>query len=182
MSTSRAKTTGQRRKPRVTKAKARAKAPAPAKVSPKAAPRRKKRAAAKPKASQAGKSRKQTLQARRKRQAALPGWNDQTDQNLKALGRPEGRGFLEQVSTVRFLAIILLVAAGFTLYVGHVHATQELLSELQQVRRQNLSLHLKDHRVKGAFDRATGPRVINQRAAALGLMAGQQYGPTITIE
>lgn len=80
------------------------------------------------------------------------------------------------------MALILVIAALFTLYVGHVHATQALLADLEGARRDNLRLHLKHNRLKGEFDRATGPAVIYERARALGLEEGVAYGPTIRIE
>jgi hypothetical protein len=82
----------------------------------------------------------------------------------------------------RFAFFIAALAAACTLYVGHVHATQDLLARLQEVRQANQSLHLKHNRLKGAFDRATGPSVIHRRAQALGLEESLAYGPTITVE
>jgi hypothetical protein len=89
---------------------------------------------------------------------------------------------LDAISTSRFAALVLAIAAAFTLYVGHVHATQDVLAETQRARRENLRLHLKYNRLKGEFDRATGPATITLRARALGLEEGIQYGPTISIE
>ena len=83
---------------------------------------------------------------------------------------------------MRFGLVLLALATVFTLYIGHVHATQDLLDELQQARRENLQLHLQHNRLKGAFDQATGPSVIYQRAGAMGLEEGIEYGPTIREE
>lgn len=87
---------------------------------------------------------------------------------------------MEKVSTVQFALLLLFVAASITLYVGHVHATQEVLSEMQQAKKENLRLHLKLNRLRGDFDRATGPAVVYQRAKEIGLEEGIAYGPTIT--
>jgi len=78
--------------------------------------------------------------------------------------------------------VLLALATVFTLFIGHVHATQDLLDELQQARRENLRLHLQHNRLKGEFDQATGPSVIYERAGAMGLEEGIAYGPTIRQE
>ena len=78
--------------------------------------------------------------------------------------------------------LVLVVATAFTLYVGHVHDMQELLANLQREQRENLRLHLKYNRLKGEFDRATGPAIIYERAREMGLQEGIEYGPTIVIE
>ena len=83
---------------------------------------------------------------------------------------------------MRFGLLVLTIVTVFTLYVGHVYATQDVLAELQQMRRENLRLHLKHNQLKSAFDRATGPSVIYQRAGAMGLQDGIDYGPTIEME
>ena len=93
--------------------------------------------------------------------------------------RAEAIPFLARVSTVRFGVLVLVVAGLFTAYIGHVHATLALAVELHQVQRENMRLHLKLNRLKGDFDRATGPAVIYDRARALGLEEGIEYGPVI---
>lgn len=113
----------------------------------------------------------------------LPGWKDLADQNnRRALGGSRSRSFLERVSTLRFALVILGLAALGTLYVGHVYATQELLAELQHARNENVRLHLKHNRLKGSFDRVTGPAVIHRRARELGLRESVVYGPTIQVQ
>jgi cell division protein FtsL len=89
---------------------------------------------------------------------------------------------LEQVSTVRFAAVVLLVAAAFTLYVGHVHATKDLLGELQTVRSENQRLHLKRNRLQGEFARKVSPSVIYERARELGLQESVTYGPPVSVD
>jgi cell division protein FtsL len=121
---------------------------------------------------------------RGQRQASkLPSWGDLArGKNERAPAKPQGAGFMAQVSTVRFALLILALAASFTLYVGHVHATQEVLAEVQQAQKENLRLHLKYNRLKGAFDQATSPAVIYQHARDLGLEEGLVNGPVIRIE
>lgn len=116
----------------------------------------------------------------RRHGTALPSWKDLSDTQQGRAERSDG--FLEQVSTVRVALIILALAATFTLYVGHVHATQDLLARVQEARQANLALHLKHNRLKGAFDRATGPAVIHERAQALGLEENVAYGPPIDVD
>lgn len=113
---------------------------------------------------------------------ALPGWKELSNKNKKRARSKRSEGFLERVSTVRFALVILLLAATFTLYVGHVHATQDLLARVQEARHTNQVLHLKHNRLKGTFDRATGPALIHERARALGLEGSLAYGPTIEVE
>lgn len=111
------------------------------------------------------------------------GWDAlRTPENARAPKAPKANPTLQSVSTKRFGLVVLLIAALFTLYIGHIHATQDLLSALQETRRDNLQLHLKYNRLKGEFDRVTGPAVIYERAAALGLEEDFAYGPTITTE
>lgn len=114
---------------------------------------------------------------------ALPGWTDL--ERPKNRRRPERSGedsFLEQVSTVRFALVLLVLAGAFTLYVGHVHATKDLLSEVQEARSENQRLHLKRNRLEGEFARKTSPSVIYERARELGLRASVTYGPPISVE
>jgi hypothetical protein len=112
---------------------------------------------------------------------ALPGWTDlEPSQNRRR--STSGDAFLENVSTLRFSLIILAVAGLFTLYVGHVHATSDLYSQLQQARSENQRLHLKHNRLQGEFDQRVGPSVIYERARALGLQSSVAYGPPITVE
>ena len=112
---------------------------------------------------------------------ALPSWTDlEPSQNRRRTA--SGDAFLENVSTLRFSLIILAVAALFTLYVGHVHATSDLYSQLQQAQSENQRLHLKHNRLQGEFDQRVGPSVIYERARALGLQSSVTYGPPITVE
>ena len=112
---------------------------------------------------------------------ALPSWADlEPSTNRKRTGSDDD--FLENVSTVRFALVILAVAAVFTLYVGHVHATTDLYNRLQQARTENQRLHLKHNRLQGAYDRRTGPSVIYERARELGLQESVTYGPPLSVE
>lgn len=116
----------------------------------------------------------------RRHGTALPSWKELAREQSGSQRASDG--FLERISTVRFALVILALAGLFTLYVGHVHATQDLVARVQEARQINRSLHLKHNRLKGAFDRATGPAVIQRRAQELGLEENLAYGPPITIE
>jgi hypothetical protein len=76
----------------------------------------------------------------------------------------------------------MLVAGAFTMYVGHVHATKDLLGEVQKVRAENQRLHLKRNRLKGEFARKVSPSVIHERARQLGLRESVTYGPPVRVE
>lgn len=112
----------------------------------------------------------------------VPEWSDlikAKNQHLKT--QSESRTFLGAVSTLRFTLVVLAIAGIFTLYVGHVYSTQDLLSEVQTERRENLSLRLQYNRTKGIYDAATGPAVIYERAHALGLEEKMLSGPPVRI-
>jgi hypothetical protein len=120
---------------------------------------------------------------KRLREDPLPSWKDlDKPTNERIQGRPQEVGFLATVSTTRFAVLILAIAAAFTLYVGHVHGMQDLLVDLQSVRQDNMRLHLEYNRLKGNFDRATGPSLIQERARALGFVERQTYGATIKMD
>lgn len=112
---------------------------------------------------------------------ALPSWTDLEPSRNRRRDTSDG-AFLERVSTIRFALLLLAIAGTFTLYVGHVHATTDLLNQLQEARATNQQLHLKHNRLKGEFDRRTGPSVIYERAREMGLRASVSYGPPITVD
>jgi hypothetical protein len=112
----------------------------------------------------------------------LPGWNELATDNQRRSRGDKGNSFLEKISTKRFALLIVVTAILCTLYVGHVHATQDLLAELQRERRENLRLHLKYNRLKGEFDRMIGPGAIYERANGIGMTEDPAFGPTIRLE
>ncbi len=114
------------------------------------------------------------------RPATLPGWGDLArGKNERVPSRPRPTGFMAQVSTLRFALLLFAMAAAFTVYVGHVYATQDLLAAVQEARKENQRLHMRYNQRKAAFDQATSPTVIYRRARALGLEEDVAYGPTI---
>jgi cell division protein FtsL len=88
---------------------------------------------------------------------------------------------LARVSTTRFLLYVLLFCVASLTYVNHVYATQELLTNLERVRRENQQLHLRLNRLKATFDAATAPSLVIPRARALGLEQATGYGPEIQL-
>lgn len=111
----------------------------------------------------------------------FPSWRQLESKKNKKL-KPQESVFLDAVSTFRFALLLAGVAAAFTLYVGHVHATQDLLVRVEDARRTNDRMHLKHNRLKGEFDRLTGPAEIYRRAGALGFVQDASYAPTIVLE
>jgi len=126
-------------------------------------------------------SRKTATVRKTRRNGIGPGWS-RLSTKAGSISRPRRVSSLDAISTLRFALLVLVVATAFTLYVGHVHDMQELLANLQREQRENLRLHLKYNRLKGEFDRATGPAIIYERAREMGLQEGIEYGPTIVIE
>ena len=113
---------------------------------------------------------------------ALPSWSDLEPKRNQIRKEPDDDGsFLENVSTVRFGLLVLVLAALFTLYVGHVHAPQQVLRAVQGAQQLNPSPHLKHNRLKGAFDQATGPSVIYDRARGLGLREAVPTGRKVVV-
>ncbi len=86
---------------------------------------------------------------------------------------------LDIAPSLRFAVWTLIACIAVTFYVGHVYSTQATLAELQSERRENLRLRLTQDRLRGAFDRMTGPQQVMDGAAALGLEEGIAYGPVI---
>lgn len=110
----------------------------------------------------------------------LPGW-----EHLGGVAPARSRGrterVLSRVSTARFLFYVFLFSAASITYVNHVYATQELLTQLEQVRREHQQLHLRLNRLKATFDAATAPALVIPRARDLGLEETAGYGPEIQL-
>jgi cell division protein FtsL len=114
--------------------------------------------------------------------ATLPSWKQLESKKNRRLKQDRGSSlFLDAVSTVRFALILAAVATAFTVYVGHVHATHDILAKTEAARKENHQLHLKYNRLKGEFDRMTGPAEIHRRANALGLVEDAAYRATVTL-
>lgn len=113
----------------------------------------------------------------------LPGWRELSESNdRESQGRRHHWTLVEAIPTFRLAAAILAFGVVTTLYVGHVLATQDLMARAEALRRENLALHLRSNRVKGAFDQASGPTVIYERARALGLTQQIPNGPIIELD
>ena len=118
-------------------------------------------------------------------QADLPDWGDLAKGAKAAKRMATRKGQVETglagLSTPRFIMLILALASAGILYVYNGYSTATLASEVMNLRQENWQLYLKYNRVKGTLDQKTGPRQIHERAQALGLVDGYEYGPTITI-
>ncbi len=113
----------------------------------------------------------------------MPGWGALEKGNSRPGARKGGWDvLLDSVPTMRLSLWILSVAILGTLYVGHVHSTQQLAAAVQEMSATNLSLHLRYNRVKGAFDQASGPSVIYERARRLGLSESLPNGFPVIID
>ena len=143
-----------------------------------------------------------------RRGTALPGWADldafQTDAPAGVATRA-GRGAaglrkathladrkadrptparlraFDAVPSLRFGLLVLLACVVGTLFVAHVYATRSTLAELQDARRDNERLRLAGQRLRGEFDRMTGPDAVMPRAAALGYEEGIAYGVPVQL-
>ena len=87
----------------------------------------------------------------------------------------------DAVPSLRFGLLVLLACLTGTLFVAHVYATRATLADLQDARRENEQLRLAGQRLRGEFDRMTGPDAVMPRAAALGLEEGVAYGVPIRL-
>lgn len=112
---------------------------------------------------------------------ALPTWTDLEHTNTKRYAPTSDGAFLERVSTIRFAIVVAVLAASFTAYVGHVHATQELLADVQQAEAENRSLHIQHNYLQGEYARQTGPALVHRRARALGMVETVSFGPTVPL-
>lgn len=95
--------------------------------------------------------------------------------------RERSPGLVDAVPTLRFATLLAIACAVLTLYVGHLYASQSLVDEVQELRKEKLRLSLQQNRLRGEFDRMTAPAVILHRAEALGLHASGDYAPTIIV-
>jgi hypothetical protein len=112
----------------------------------------------------------------------LPSWNDLADsQVIQQNARPEIDHWFGAVSTARFVVIILALATVFTFYVGHVFATQDLLTEVQQLRKEQLALQMSQDKLEGELHHATGPEEIFAAAGELGLSDRVHRGTPIVL-
>ncbi len=86
------------------------------------------------------------------------------------------------VPSLRFGLLVLIACAIATVFVAHVYATRDVLAELQTARAENVRLRLAGQRLRGDFDRMTGPDAVMPRAVAHGLEEGVAYGVPIRLE
>lgn len=111
-----------------------------------------------------------------------PSWNALEKDNARKRRKREAQPtFIGSLSTVKFVLGVLAVAIVFTLYVGHVYATQELVQQVERLSRERLELDLEYNRVRGQFDRVTGHDDIWERARALGLREAVPTGERLEV-
>lgn len=111
-----------------------------------------------------------------------PSWTAlEKDNARKRRKRNAPTTFIGSLSTIRFVLGVLAVAIVFTLYVGHVYATQELVQDVERLSRQRLELDLEYNRVRGQYDRVTGHDDIWERARDLGLREAVPTGERLEV-
>ena len=86
------------------------------------------------------------------------------------------------MTTASFAIWLFAIAIGGTLYVGHVHGTQQTFEQLHALRKENTRLHMERDRLKGELDHAMGPAMIYPKAYELGLEEGLEYGPVVSVQ
>ena len=116
----------------------------------------------------------------------LPEWKDLVPKNRKFRSatavRKKVDTIFDKISTAQFAAVLLISALAIGLYVRHVFATQDTLSQLELLRRENLQLQLQHNQLKGAVDHDLSPNLIYRRAKELGLEPGAEFATPIRIK
>ena len=103
-----------------------------------------------------------------------PGWKDlKTAENGRIDSKLKDGQLLSTLSTVKTSLGILAAAVLMSLYVGHVQATQDLVNEVYQARKENLSLSTFLDKKQGEYNSKIGPAAIYPRAYELGLKEGR---------
>jgi hypothetical protein len=98
------------------------------------------------------------------------GWNDLvTSNDKKKSAHPEAETFLGTLSTARFAAVLLSILTLFTLYVGHVLTTQDLMKDVQSMLRESQTMSLRLNQLRAEEEEVTGPATFFDKARALGL-------------
>jgi uncharacterized protein HemX len=119
------------------------------------------------------------VRSRRPDDEELPGWQDLSEDEPDDGGDADERS---GVSTIRFALVVVALAAGVALYVGHVHATKAVRADLQEARAENRRLRQELRQLKSEYAQRTAPSVIYERARDLGLRESPAYGPNINIK
>ncbi len=88
---------------------------------------------------------------------------------------------IARIPTLYFGMVIFFIAGVLTIYIGHIHRTQDLLGEISIQRRENVRLHLQHNRLVADFNASIGPSVIYERGADLGLQRGHEFAGTIQV-
>ena len=111
-----------------------------------------------------------------------PGWDElKAATNDRIAATPEESRLISAVSTVRMSLSILAVAGLFTLYVGHVQATQDLLDRVYQAEKVNTELLFELSQLSGRYEAHTGPSRIYSRAQELGLTERRETARPVVV-
>ncbi|NNE35279.1 MAG: hypothetical protein HKN13_08590 [Rhodothermales bacterium] len=108
----------------------------------------------------------------------MPSWKE-LDSRRNSRSATNNASTLDSISTLSMALVIGAFVVAFTLYIGNVHATQNELARLQSLQSENSQLRMKLNRVKGEYDRMTGPAQIYDRARAIGLVESEASVPSV---
>ena len=112
-----------------------------------------------------------------------PGWDQLvTDNKRKQSAQLDASSYLGALTTTRFAVAVLSVATIFTLYIGHVLTTQDLLADVERLRSENSNLELRLNQIQGLEDELTSYAEIVDRARDLGLVDRVPEGNPIVVQ
>lgn len=111
----------------------------------------------------------------------LPSWKELDRATNGRVAEQSSHPF-DSISTARIALLILAAALAVTAYVGHVHATQAVAESVETLRTEQAALRLEYNRVKGEYDRLTGPARIRSQARDLGFVEATRFGPTVVVD
>lgn len=110
-------------------------------------------------------------------------WNDLVTANdKKKSAHSDSETFLHTLSTARFAAVLLSILTLFTLYVGHVLTSQDLLKNVQTLERENQTMTLRLNQLLAEENEMAGPIDMFERARELGLRERAPQGKPIYLD
>lgn len=95
-----------------------------------------------------------------------------THANRKKEPESPSQGLLSKVSPWKMIALCLAIGVAGYLYISHVFYTQQLLSEVNQLRTQFDNARIDHTDSKLTYERMTGPAEVYSRAKTIGLYDG----------
>ena len=119
--------------------------------------------------------------------AGLPGWDALGGKAVRTpkkgrTAKPRAARAIDRTPRLRSAALLFGACVALTLFVGHTFDTKATLADVRAAETENLRLRLTNQRLRGAFDRMTGPDAVMRRAAEMGLEEGVAYGAPVTLD